>query len=410
MVFSTRFHGRWRRCGLLATALCLLAPATPRAQPDLDARIAAAFHASYNLEHDTALAAAREAVAAAPNESRAHRSLASILWLHALFHRGAVTVDHYMGGMTRSRLKLEKPPAAVVEEFQKALMRATELAEAHHKQAPDDVATLHDLAAVYGLHASWTASVEGRLRSALGSARRAYNAAEEVLERDPSRVGAGTIVGTYRYAVAGLGMATRMLAYVAGFGGDKDRGIALIEAASRVPESRFEARTALVLIYSREGRHDDAYRLLGEMALEYPKNRLLILEQGAAAIRAGKAAAAEELLTRGLDALDRDNRRKMPGERALWLYKRGVARVSLNRRPAAEADLQAALQQSPQPWVQGRVHLELGKLSDLAGRRADAVAKYLMARDLGESSNDPASVSDALRLIRQPFVLNASGG
>ena len=59
---------------------------------------------------------------------------------------------------------------------------------------------------------------------AFGSARRAYNEHERVLALAPARKDAGLIVGTYRYLVASLSMPVRWMAYVAGFGGDKERG------------------------------------------------------------------------------------------------------------------------------------------------------------------------------------------
>ena len=37
------------------------------------------------------------------DESAAHRTLASILWLNILFNRGAVTIDHYLAAASRSR-------------------------------------------------------------------------------------------------------------------------------------------------------------------------------------------------------------------------------------------------------------------------------------------------------------------
>ena len=40
----------------------------------------------------------------------------------------------------------------------------------------------------------------------------------------PQRVDAGLIVGTYRYLVASLVLPARWLAYMAGFGGDKEKG------------------------------------------------------------------------------------------------------------------------------------------------------------------------------------------
>jgi hypothetical protein len=79
---------------------------------------------------------------------------------------------------------------------------------------------------------------------------------------------------------------------------------------------------------------------------------LFVLEQGAAAIRAGRAAEAEAILTRGLVALDADTRPKLPGERALWFYKRGLARLNQNHPPDATVDLRAALSSSPQAWVE----------------------------------------------------------
>ena len=396
---------------LASGAMIVLLPfivVTPAAADDaLDVHVQTAYRAAYNLDHETALATARDATRRWPGESRAHRALAGILWLQALFHRGAVTVDHYMGGLTGSTLDLPDPPAPIAAEFRTTIDKAIALAEARLAHAPGDPDALYDAGAAYGLHASWTASVEGRVRGAFGMARRAYNTQERVLELAPTRIGAGAVVGTYRYAVAGLGLASRMVAYLAGFGGDKGRGIALLEAATApASESRFEARTALVLIYSREGRHADASRLLSTMSAEFPANRVLVLERGAAAIRAGRAHDAEAILTAGIAGLDNDTRRRLPGERAVWLYRRAMARLALDRLPDASVDLRTALESGPEPWIRGRVELTLGKVADLEGRRADALAFYRRARDTAHAANDPVAHAEARRLLARPFVLS----
>lgn len=401
----TQAFGRAAAIGVLV--LLFSAPAPAAAQGDLDAQIAAAFRAAYNLDHETALATARAAIAAAPNESRAHRALAGILWLQALFHRGAVTVDHYAGGLTRTSVTLPKPPAAIDAEFRQAMTRAIDLAEARLRATPHSPDALYDVGAAHGLQASWTASIEGRVRAAFGTARRAFDTQEKVLELVPSRVGAGTVVGTYRYAVSKLGFASRMVAYMAGFGGNKELGIALLEAATAPhSESRFEARTALVLIYSFEGRHQHAFELLTRMSAEFPQNRILVLERGAAALRAGRAAEAEAILTAGIGRLDGDTRRKLPGEHALWFYRRGLARLSLNRPADAVSDLEKALGSGPEAWIRGRTELALGKVADLGGRRAEALARYRRARDIARASNDPVALAEADRLTRRPFVLS----
>jgi len=396
----SRVHTTW-----LAAVLLLLWAGTPAiAQPpELQARVSEAFRAAYSLDTDDALRMAREAVAIAPTESSAHRSLAAIIWVNIIFGRGAVTVDHYMGGITKSSIDMPKPPAALDAEFRAELARAIDLATTRLKATPSDLKVMFDLGAAYGLQASYVASVEGSVSSAFLSARRAFNAQETVLTRDPTRLSAGVVVGTYRYVVAGLALPSRMFAYMMGFGGDKEKAIAILDAATRDATASVDARLALVLIYSREGRHADALRLLDSLVSDFPRNRLFVLEQGSAAIRAGQMERAEDVLTRGLAAFEHDDRRKIPGERALWLYKRGLARLGRDHRPDAVADLRSALQNNPESWIGGRIHLALGKLADLDGHREAAVAEYQQARAIGLKANDPSCTTEANRWLKQPF-------
>jgi tetratricopeptide (TPR) repeat protein len=252
------------------------------------------------------------------------------------------------------------------------------------------------------------ASVEGKVRQAFGSAKGAFDSHEWVLAHDPSRTEAGLVVGTYRYAVAALSMPKRVLAYIAGFGGGKELGLKLIEAAATRPLTRADSRAALALMYSREGRHTDAMAMLKLLAAEFPQNRLVQLELGAAAWRAGRAAEAEAVLTAGLATHDKDARPKVPGERALWLYKRGMARVSQNHLDAALTDLRAALTEKPLGWVRGRIHIELGKVSDLRSQRPAALAEYASALELCRTHQDPWCVEQAQQWRKSPFKFAGS--
>ncbi|HYN10195.1 MAG TPA: hypothetical protein VES67_22605 [Vicinamibacterales bacterium] len=388
-----------------ATSAARMAASADAAQTPaaVNSLIDEAFRAAYSLDHDEAMAHARRAVAAGPDESQAHRALASILWLNILFRRGAVSIDYYLGSLTRQRSSSPKPPPELVAEFKAELARAIELAEARLKQHPRDLQARYDVGSVYALQASYTASVEGSMTAAFKSARRAYDAQEEVLTRDPTRVGAGLVVGLYRYITSALALPTRLLAYVVGFGGGKERGIKLLEEATRDPGTKFDAKAALMLVYSREGRHGDVVTLAREMRTEFPRNRLFLLEEGAAAIRAGRAADAEVTLTRGLQEFDKDTRPKMPGERAYWLYKRGLARVILRHLDTARADLHSAQGALPAGWVDGRIHLELGKVADLHARRQEAVGEYRSAKSICEANDDPVCAGEASRLQRRPY-------
>ena len=399
----------------LTLAVCLVLAATAEPQPaqgpaasgawPSDALVREAFAAAYNLDHEPAIAHARRAIATDPQSPRAHRALASIVWLNILFHRGAVTVDHYMGSLTKTQLHLPKPDPAAATEFKAAIGKAIDLANAKLKVNARDVQARYDAGAAYGLQASYVASVEGSLTSAFGIARRAYSAQDDVLERDPSRVSAGLVVGTYRYLVSTMSMPKRWLAHLAGFGGDKAKGIALLEGALKDPEARVDAASALMLIYSREGRHPDVMRLARELSRDYPRNRLFVLEEGSAAIRAGRHAEAEAALTRGHDASQKETRPRIPGEEALWLYKRAMSRTYRNLTAAAASDVDRALAAKPTEWIRGRLLVERGKLADLAGRRPEAVADYTSAEAICRPIADTQCEKEAGDLRRKPFSL-----
>ena len=357
-----------------------------------------AYELAYNLDHNEAIALLKQAADADPSSADAHRHVAVVTWLNILFRRGSVTVDSYLGGVTRSNFKLPSPPADLDRAFKSYVARAIALAQARVDANRNDLGALYDLGAALGLQASYVATIDGKVRTAFGAARRAYNLHEDVLERDPRRHDAGLIVGTYRYVISVLSFPARWAAYIVGFGGGKERGLELIENASKSGEMQTDARFALVLLYNREQRYPEALAILSGLQKQFPRNRLLWLEKGATATRAGRGAEADAVLTEGLRKLDTDYRAKMPGERALWLYKRGSARVLLRRTADARRDLESALAQGPLGWVGGRIHLELGKLADLEEDRARAVSLYQRAAGICLAQQDPACQEEAARL------------
>ncbi|MEO6222496.1 MAG: tetratricopeptide repeat protein [Vicinamibacterales bacterium] len=362
------------------------------------------FDAAYNLNYGEALRIARLDAAARPEDPVAHRTVATVAWMQVLFTRGGITIDHYLGSTTSSDIKLSPPPPGLDAEFKDHLQRSIALAEAALERNPKDLAAQYNVGAAYGLSATYSATIEGKVRQAFSAARQAYGSHERILDQGPGRPEAGLVVGTYRYAVSGLSMPKRVMAHLVGFGGGRERGLSLVEGAVTSALTRTEARVALALMYSREGRHDDALRVLKALLAAYPQNRLLQLEVGSAAWRAGHAAEAESVLTAGLAWHDRDSRPKVAGERATWIYKRGMARVSLNHPDDALADLQLALSQKPVGWIRGRIHIELGKIADIRHQRAVALTEYLAATELCRTYHDPWCQEEAARLRKAPFT------
>jgi tetratricopeptide (TPR) repeat protein len=296
---------------------------------------------------------------------------------------------------------LSKPPADLDAEFRSHVARAIELAEARVAAAPGDVQAHYDLGAAIGLQASHIATVQGKMFAGFKAARRAFDEHEKVLELDHRRKDAGLIVGTYRYVVSTLSLPLRMMAYVVGFGGGRERGIQMVqETAAHGGESKVDAMFALVLLYNREKRYDEALKVLEDLRRLYPRNRLALLEAGSTALRAGRVAVAEKLLTEGLAIVAKETRPLIPGEEALWRQKRGAARLAIGHLEGARADLEAAAGPGSQDWVRGRAHAELARLAIRGGDREKARVQAGRAESLCRSGSDPVCVADARRLAR----------
>lgn len=272
----------------------------------------------YNLDRDEALAAFEDAIAANPNDPSAYRLAAATVWTQIVFEQGAISVEDYLG-QVKARHRRLPPRPELADKFHKYIRQSLALSEARLRNNPTDADAHYHVGAAFGCLASYTATVEGRVRDSLGPARRAYKAHQRVLALDPRRKDAALIVGMTRHAVASLSAPLRFLAYLAGFDGNSDRGLRLVEEAAQYPgETRRNALFTLVLLYNREGRYDAALQLIRDLQQRYPRNRLLWLEEGNTLLRAGRRAEARAALEEGLSRLARDTRPRAPGEESRW--------------------------------------------------------------------------------------------
>jgi tetratricopeptide (TPR) repeat protein len=357
----------------------------------------------YNLDHADAGAAFKDAIAADPSDPAAYCLAAGTAWIDLLFEQGAITVDDYLG-QARANLQRAAPAAAPDAAFHDALRQALTLSEERLRNHPSDADAHYQAGAAYGFLASYIATIEGRLLGSFGPARRAYREHERALEIDPRRKDAGLIVGMYRYAVSSLPAPMRLLAHLAGFGGDRERGLRMVEDAARYPsDAQPNALFTLILMYNREARYDDALRVIGELQQRFPRNRLLWLEDGSTALRAGRPASAKTALEEGMARLSRDPRPRALGEDARWRYTYGAALVALKNGVAANRELRAALAGPTRDWVRGNVHKELGKLADLAGDRPRALDEYRLADRLCRQDHDGDCSDEAKTLMKAGY-------
>src|SRR5205823_4909923 len=89
----------------------LLVPPTAAASDVSEALRARATNELYSLDRDRAIETYRQAIAADPNDAAAYRGLATMLWLSITFRRGNMTVDDYLGRVSRQNVKFTPQPA-----------------------------------------------------------------------------------------------------------------------------------------------------------------------------------------------------------------------------------------------------------------------------------------------------------
>ena len=203
---------------------------------------------------------------------------------------------------------------------------------------PRDADAHYQLGAAVGLRASYTATVEGSVMGAFRAAREAYDEHEKVLSLGAAPQGrrvsssAPTATSSRRCRCRCGGSRTWPASAAAG-----SAACSWSKKRPRIRgENQTDARFALMLLYNREKRYDEALKQLATLREDYPRNRLVWLESGSTALRAGRPADAERFLNEGFTRFADDRRPRMFGEHALWHYKRGAARAGAGptrRRP-----------------------------------------------------------------------------
>ena len=93
--------------------------------------------------------------------------------------------------------------------------------------------------------------------------------------------------------MSSLPLPVKLIAGVTGFRGSKKRGLALLEQVAK--EGRWaqdDAKTVLILLYTREKRFDDVIKLTRELSAKYPRNYLLRLETSDAFVSLGSGGSS----------------------------------------------------------------------------------------------------------------------
>lgn len=361
--------------------------------------------ALFNLDYELARKSFKEMAVAFPNYPAGPQFLADSLWIETLYQTRRLQSSLYGGDDTFYSTSDDKVDPAIIDQFRTLTRQARQLAEARLKQSPRDVEALYFLGAIEGLKASFEEAVERRHFAALKDGSDAVDRHREVIKLDPNYHDAEITIGLYDFTVGSLPLPIKLIAGVAGFRGSKKRGLATLERVTREGNwIRDEARTLLIVLYTREKRFAEAAALAKELAAKYPRNYLYRLEAADALVsQAALERAANQNTTTAseneafatFDSLLKDKAVRDTAARAFDLihFKYGEALMTAGHYDrAAKEFLAAAEVPGAQQGLATMAHLYAARALDLAGKRNDAMTQYrsVLARPNVYDAHDQA--------------------
>src|SRR5690242_17506740 len=239
----------------------------------------AGSEALFNLDYDEARKNFKALADSFPNYPAGSQFLADTLWAETLYQSRRLQSSLYGDDQTFYSTGDDKVDPKIVDQFRTLTRQARVLSEARLKQDPKDVEALYFMGAIEGLKASFEEAVERRHFAALKDGSDAVDKHREVIKLDPTRRDAEMTIGLYDYTVGSLPLPVKLMAGVMGFRGSKKRGLATLERVAK--EGNWihdEAKTLLIVLYTREKRFGEAAGYARELAAKYPRNYLYRLE------------------------------------------------------------------------------------------------------------------------------------
>src|SRR5829696_8095340 len=375
--------------------------------------------ALYNIDYDKAERDFKEIVRLNPTHPGGYQLLAARLWIKTLYESRRLQVSLYSSESFYTNGD-DKVDAKIVTEFRNLTREAKRLAEAKLKQEPKNIEALDFLANTEGLKASFEEAVERRHFAALRDGNDAVDHHREVLKLDPKYIDAQITIGLYEYVVGSLPLPVKILAGATGFRGSKKRGLAMLEQVAK--EGRWaqdDAKSVLIILYTREKRFADVLTLTRELSVKYPRNYLLRLETADALVSlagvkrkendVAAAVQAEKEAFATFDELLRDRNVRDTAVRALDLihFKYGESlSIAGNNDRAAKEFIAATRVERAEPGLITMAHLYAARAYDVAGKRDEAVAQY---KEVLARPNVYDAHEEAKRGIRQAFKAEQIG-
>ena len=342
------------------------------------------FSHFYNLEYDQAIAVFEKAIAQNPALPDLHNHLAQTLIFREMFRNGALESELVSGNNSFLRRPKLNPTPELEKRILDEIARAMTLSEARLKQNPKDTAAMYAEGIAYGLRSNYFWVVKKAWHDSLRDANAARHLHNRITELEPKNVDARLVQGLHDYIVGSLPLAYKMLGFMIGIHGDKDKGIRTVQDVAKYGRlNRVDAEILLCALYRRENQPKLAVPLVQELIGRYPRNYLLRLELGQMYSQSGdgvhglqavqEVALMKERHAPGFERLPWEKIYYQEGSIQFWHNDLDHSLENMKKVAASAAgddlDLNTGVQ----------AYLRMGQIYDMKHRRGEAIEAYKKA-------------------------------
>jgi tetratricopeptide (TPR) repeat protein len=358
----------------------------------------------YNMELSSARGSFAELGRLDPQSPAGPYYEATTLWTLEFTRRGGMSGATFRTGEYWSSSRDERPDPALDRDFKRLVGETMTRADAILKKRPDDLEALFFRGSAEGLMSAYLASVERSYYGAYQAGKRAKDYHERLLKLDPGYADACLLPGIFEYTLATLPRSLRILGFLLGIRGSKEKGLSLVErAVEEGRRTRWVARLSMSVMDEREKRYGDALRLLVELERAFPRNPFFTMERGSVHLLRKDWVAArrafEEVADARARAGDAESYRLL--HPSLVFLRLGETYLFAKSYEAAARELDRALGIPGVPdWVRALTFLRRGMCSDARGHRAAAEWDY---RRVLRLDADSAVSRLAERYLDQPY-------
>jgi tetratricopeptide (TPR) repeat protein len=348
----------------------------------VDENLATGYLHFYNLEYADAIASFEKAAAQDPASPVAQNGIAQSVLYREMLRTGALdseTVDSNNSFLRRPRMEVSKEHE---NQFVTAINNALELSRQALDRNPRDMEPLHARAVSFAFRSNWNFLVHKAWRESLSDATASRKCEDQILAINPDDPDAPLGRGVHEYIIGGLPWAWRTLGLLAGFHGDKAKGLATIEQVARYGiRNKVDAEFLLCAFYRRDRLPQKALEVLADLVQRYRRNYILRFEQAKmyGDLGDGKRALAV------IDDIQALKQEKAPGlvdvpwtkiyyERATLQFWYNLPRESLanfNKVIAAPDDLNVN--------TKALSYMRMGQILDMLNERKQAIDSYRKA-------------------------------